>query len=71
MLHVQDLGEFGPCYDSGRKSKAKRCDFKLEPFLKSKSFIFALLCLVHNNFAYQNVIPLPSIKYDWFYVSKI
>ena len=40
-------------------------------FLKSKSFLFTLLCIVHINFAYQNFIPLPSIKYDWFYVSKI
>ena len=32
MLHVQDIGEFGPCYDSGRNSKAKRCDFRLERF---------------------------------------
>ena len=32
MLHVQDIGEFGPCYDSGRKSRAKRCDFRLELF---------------------------------------
>ena len=72
MLHVQDLGEFGPCYDSGRKSKAKRCDFELEPFfLNLKAFLFALLCIVHINFAYPNVILLTSIKYDWFHVSKI
>ena len=33
-------------------------------FLNLKAFFFSLPCIVHINFAHQNVIPLPSIKYD-------
>ena len=40
-------------------------------FLKIKSFLFSLLCIIHINWAYQNVIPLPSVKYDRLYISKI
>ena len=40
-------------------------------FLKTKSFLFSLLCTVHINLAYLNAVPLPSVKYDLFYVSKI
>ena len=30
MLDVQDIGELGPCHDSGRKSEVKMCDFRSE-----------------------------------------
>ena len=72
MLHAQDIGELSPYYDTARKSKAKTCDFRRELFfLKLKPFFFSLLCTVHINLAYQNVIQLPSVKYNRFYISKI
>ena len=40
-------------------------------FLKTKSFLFPLLCIVNMNSAYQNVIPLPCVKNDWSNISKI
>ena len=50
----------------------QKCMTSEENFiLKTKSFLFSLQCTVHINLAYQNVIPLSSVKYDWFYVSKI
>ena len=39
-------------------------------FLKTKSFPFSLLCLIHMDLAYQNDILLSSDKYDWFWESK-
>ena len=70
MLHVQDIGELSPSYDCARKSKAKCVISEENFFLKTTSFLFSLLCTLHINLAYQNVISLPSVKYDWFYVSK-
>ena len=64
MLHVQDIVGLGPCYDSAVISD--------ENFLlKTKSSLFSLLFIVHINLAYQNVVPLPNVKYDWFYISRI
>ena len=59
------------CYDSAENLWQKCVISEENCFLKTKSFLFSLLCIVHINLAYQNVIPLPSGKYDWFYVSKI
>ena len=47
MLHVQNIGELGLCYDSARKSKAKRVWFQTRTFfLNIKAFLF--LCCAHK-----------------------
>ena len=66
MLHVQDIVELGPCYNSARKLKVKRVISDKNFFLKTKSSLFSLLRIVHINLAYRNVIPLSNVKYDWF-----
>ena len=71
MLHVRDIVELGPCFDSARTFKAKRVISDENFFLNTKSSLFSLLRIVHINLAYQNVIPLPNVNYVWFYVSKI
>ena len=50
MLHVQDIGKLDPCYDSAWKpiSNFKTgviLDEKI--FLKTNSFLFSLLCIIH------------------------
>ena len=71
MLHVRDKVKIGPCYDSARKFKVKRVISDENFFLKLKFSFFSLLRIIHINLAYQNVIPQPNVKYDWYYVSKI
>ena len=58
ILHVK----LGPCYNSARKFKVIRVISDENFFLKTKNSLFSLLCIVHINLAYQNVITLPNVK---------
>ena len=69
MLHVQVIVGLGSCYDSARKFQFNQKFFlktKSSLFLKLKIFFFSLLCIVHINLVYQNVIPLPMLNMTGF-----
>ena len=40
-------------------------------FLKTKTFLFSLLCIIHINGAYQIVIPLPALHIQNSILCKI